>query len=293
MHPKRVDLRGLPPVASNKRQVSASRLNAAMNEPLRVTFATWCRTARIDLDITQHELADAVGVSRSLIAAYETGRSVPNLDMVDRIGFALDVRFELAGRRPIVLGARHERDLLHARCSGYASRRFVGAGLDTAREVEIVDRRTHGWIDLLAFDGRTRRLFIVEIKTGLDDLGAIERQLGWYERLVDGPVRERGWPVTAIHSWLLVLATADVEAAIARQRDLIEVGFPVRAPAMRAALAGGPVTPSGRGLALIDPARRRHDWILPTRFEGRRTAAPYLDPADAMRRLSGQGPRPS
>ncbi len=106
-----------------------------MAEPLRVRFAAWCRTSRIDLDITQRELADAVGVSRSLIAAYETGRAVPDLAMVERIGAALDVRFELIARGPTILGPRHERDLLHARCSGYVDRRARRDGLVTAREV--------------------------------------------------------------------------------------------------------------------------------------------------------------
>jgi hypothetical protein len=209
-----------------------------------------------------------------------------------------------------------ERDLIHARCSGYAHRRLTAAGLQTAREVEIVDGRTHGWIDLLAFDPQTGRLFIVEIKTGLDDLGAVERQIGWYERLVERPAQDRGWRVTVVHSWLLVLATADVDAAIARQRDLLDAAFPQRAVAMRRVLArvspaaasiaaASPVAASPaaasirlgslptlavRGLALIDPTRRRHEWLLPSRLDGRRTAAPYRDRADALRRLGGDRP---
>jgi hypothetical protein len=52
-----------------------------------------------------------------------------------------------------------------------------------AREVEIVHGRSHGWIDLLAFDRRTGTMLILEIKTRLSDLGAIERQIAWYERM--------------------------------------------------------------------------------------------------------------
>jgi transcriptional regulator with XRE-family HTH domain len=257
-----------------------------MPEPLRITFARWCRETRIDLDITQQVLAESVGVSRSLIAMYETGHAVPDLEMVDRIGTVLGVRFTLSGHKPVILGPRRERDTLHARCSGYADRRMRGLGLLTAREVEVMDRRTHGWIDLLAFDARTGTVIIVEIKTGLDDVGATERQLGWYERLVSGPIRELGWPVRSVVSWLLVLASDEVDQAVARQRDALGLAFPVRAPQMRAILGGG-TAPSGRGLALIDPARRRRDWLLPSRIDGRRTAAPYRDRADALVRLAG------
>lgn len=257
-----------------------------MPEPLRVTFARWCRDTRIDLDITQQVLAEAVGVSRSLIAMFETGLATPNLEMVDRIGQVLGVRFTLTGHKPVVLGRRREGDALHARCSGYADRRIRGLGLLTAREVEVMDRRTHGWIDLLAFDPRTGTLIIVEIKTGLDDVGATERQLGWYERLVAGPVHDLGWPVRSVVSWLLVLATDEVDQVVARQRDALDIAFPVRAPQMRAVL-GGDAAPSGRGLALIDPSRRRREWLLPSRIDGRRTAAPYVDRADARVRLSG------
>ena len=75
-----------------------------------------------------------------------------------------------------------QRDAVHAPCSGYANRRFRAGGWETGREVEIVHGRSHGWIDLLAFDPRTGLLLIVEIKTRLDDLGLVERQLAWYER---------------------------------------------------------------------------------------------------------------
>jgi transcriptional regulator with XRE-family HTH domain len=258
-----------------------------MAEPLRLSFAAWCRGMRMDLDITQRELAAAVGVSRALISAYESGAVVPDLDMVERIGSALDVTFELVGRRPPIVGGARERDLLHARCSGYAGRRLAACGFQVAREVEVIDGRSHGWIDLLAFDTRSGRLLIVEVKTALDDIGAIERQVTWYERLAHGAARDRGWDATSTVSWLLVLATQEADTAVQRQRDVLDVAFPVRAHAMRRLLLGESTAAGGRGLALIDPARRRHDWLLPTRVDGRRTAGPYRDRGDALLRLSG------
>jgi hypothetical protein len=48
----------------------------------------------------------------------------------------------------------------------------------------------------------------------------------------------------------------------------------------------GRLLTTGRGLALIDPTSRRRDWLLPSRSDGRRTRAPYMDYADAARRLA-------
>jgi DNA-binding XRE family transcriptional regulator len=54
--------------------------------PLRVSFARLCRDTRVMLDITQAELASAVGVSRSHIAGIEIGRVAPSLDLAWAIG---------------------------------------------------------------------------------------------------------------------------------------------------------------------------------------------------------------
>ncbi len=134
------------------------------------------------LDITQQELADAVSVSRPYIASVETGRANPTLDVVGRILRALGLDPDLLARQPVILNGPQQRDLVHARCSGYVSRRLTGLGWETRREVAIASGRTRGWIDVLAFDPRRHILLVIEVKTWLDDLGAIERQLDWYKR---------------------------------------------------------------------------------------------------------------
>jgi DNA-binding XRE family transcriptional regulator len=253
---------------------------------LRVQFASLCRETRVMLDISQQVLADAAGVSRSLIAAIETGRANPSLDVVMRIGDVLGLELELVGRPPIAVGTR-TRGAVHARCSGYVDRRLCGNGWETRREVEIVGDRSHGWIDLLAFDPRTRVLVIVEVKTWLEDMGAIERQLAWYERAARDVAAGIGWQPNSITSWLLLLASDEVEASLRRNRDLLHIAFPRRAIDMRLDVTQpARLVTSGRGLALIDPRSRRRDWLLPSRSDGRRTRAPYIDYADAARRLA-------
>jgi transcriptional regulator with XRE-family HTH domain len=237
------------------------------------------------LDITQLALADAAGVSRSLIAEIEGGRANPSLEVVMRIGDALGLELELADRNPIAI-ARRTRDAVHARCSGYVDRRLRAAGWQTRRELEVAHGRSHGWIDPLAFDPRTGVLLIVEVKTRLDDMGAIERQVGWYERSAFDVASGLGWFPSTASSWVLLLASDEVERELRAHRDVLLIAYPRRAPAMRIdVLQPARLASPSRGLALIDPASRRRDWLIPSRSDGRRTAAAYRDYADAARRL--------
>ncbi|MEO5884019.1 MAG: hypothetical protein ABIQ58_00675, partial [Candidatus Limnocylindrales bacterium] len=87
-------------------------------------------------------------------------------------------------------------------------------------------------------------------------------------------------------TWLLALASDEVDGAIRTNREALREGFPVRAPIMRGVLVGTADAPQGRGLALIDPASRRGECLISTRAEGRRSDAPYRDYADTARRLA-------
>lgn len=246
--------------------------------PPRVTLANACRDGRLALGLTQLALASKVGVARSYIAAIERGRANPSLDVIVRLAAALGLELDLTLRSPVIVGDRRQRDAVHARCSGYVDRRLRGAGWETAREVAIVDGRWRGWIDLLAFDRRTGTLIIIEIKTVIDDLGALERQVGWYERMARRVALDRGWRPRRVVTWLLVLSSEQNQQAMTQNGDVFGRAFPVRSPSMEA-LVGDPSAgwPGGRGIALIDPARRRQAWLVRPRIDGGRSPSPYLD----------------
>ena len=250
---------------------------------LRMTFARACADTRISLDLRQQQIANRVGVSRSYIAKVELGLIDPPLGMVVRIAEALGLDVSLDIRQPIFHGGPHLRDAVHARCSAYVDRRLRALGWATAREVEVVHGRSHGWIDLLAFDARTQTLLIIEIKTRLDDLGALERQLGWYERMAWQPAVNLGWRPARVVSCVLALASDEVERVVRSHRDLLALAFPMRAAQISDLVGGRQEEHAGRGLALIDPSSRRHDWLLRTSIDGRRLRLPYRDYADAVR----------
>jgi transcriptional regulator with XRE-family HTH domain len=245
-----------------------------------------CLDTRIALDLTQEQVAQRVGVSRSYIAKVELGQADPSLDMVDRIGEALGLDLQLAFQPPIFPAGRRTQDAVHARCSAYADRRVRGLGWATAREVEIVHGRSHGWIDVLAFHRPTGTLMIIEIKTRLEDIGGLERQLTWYERSSWTAGRVLGWEPRRVISCCLALASDEVEQSVRAHRDLLALIFPLRAPELADVLVDPQSRRIGsRGFALIDPTSRRRDWLIRTMVDGRRSRAPYESYNHAMSRM--------
>jgi transcriptional regulator with XRE-family HTH domain len=48
------------------------------------------RTVRKELKMTQQQLADKLGIDRSLLSFYENGRAIPNYSMIERMAKALN-----------------------------------------------------------------------------------------------------------------------------------------------------------------------------------------------------------
>ena len=250
---------------------------------LRKSFGHACLATRVGLDVSRVELARSVGVTPSYIGRIERGEANPPLKLVEAIASALGLEIGLSMKGPVFPAGVRVLDAVHARCSAYVDRRLTSAGWSTAREVEIVHGRSHGWIDILAFDPRTRTLLVIEIKTRLDDLGALERQVGWYERMAWEAASRLGWRPHRIQVCVLALASDEVEAVIRTHRDLIRLSFPVRSKALRGLIDGSATDTVGRGLALIDPSSRRQDWLIATSLDGRRSRLAYRTYADAVR----------
>lgn len=252
---------------------------------MRRTFASISRKVRLELRLTQGEVADAAHVSRGYVAAIEAGTANPTLDVVERIGTVLGLEADLVLHPPTLVEPSSQLDLVHARGIAYVERRLRAAGWQTAHEDEIVQARSHGWIDIIAFHPTSGSLLVIEIKTRLIDLGAVERQVGWYARAASDVARRKGWRPRRIVTWLLVLASDEVDRVIAANSQLLGAAFPTRARAMLEWLSDGRHPLTSRGLAMIDPSSKRRDWLIRTRAEGRRVPCRYADYGAAARRL--------
>lgn len=236
------------------------------------------RATREEIGWSQRELARRLLSSQSAVQRLESCGG-PYID--GRLAGAafrlLGIRSTFDARTLGLANRREQRDLVHATCLAYASRRLRRLGWDVRVEVEIGTGRWRGWIDLLAYRPVDRCLLCAEIKTEIDDVGRIQRTVGWYVQQAPEAARRFGWRPRSTTAALLVLCSTDNDRALHLNRDLLRTSFPGSARAI-VAWAAGPGSPRpADSLAMLDPRSRRNDWLRPTPSDGRRTRAPYAD----------------
>ena len=255
--------------------------SAGLTRQLLLAIATTVLQARRARRWTQRRLAAACGVSQQLVSEVERA-VVPDLPIATavRILSALDVRIDLRLFAP-TLAALPVRDRAHARCVAYVARRLEQAGWLVLTEVAVGDDRWRGFIDVLAFHPTARVLLVIEVKVGLDDIGAVDRQIGNYERFAWGAAHSAGWRPRTATAAVLLLATDDNDRRLLEHRTYMDRRFRVRSSGLQAFIADPdrPLDRGERALAMIDPRTRRTRWLLPTWLDGRRNAARYPDRA--------------
>jgi transcriptional regulator with XRE-family HTH domain len=263
--------------------VADRRIRGDFERRVRLVVPDVTRDTRRALRWSQDELGRRSGVPQSKISRLEAGN-------IDRLTFAeaarlldtLGVRMSFAAEAPFVDRPPRQHDAAHARCVGYVARQLTRLGWSVRTELEIIDGSARGWADVVAIDIR-RRLFVGEVKAGLRDFGAAQRQVGWYGRTVPAAVRAVGWRPASVMTALLVLATTESDDLLRQNRDLARVAFPTRAPALLEWLSrADELRPLPPGLALVDPRTRRRQWLVPTSADGRRSRLRYASYADFM-----------
>ena len=181
-----------------------------------------------------------------------------------------------------------QRDAAHARVIAYATRQLGRAGVAIEREVPIGADRVRGWIDILGSDVHRDALVICEGKGDLDDVGALERQVSWYEREAPHVARRLGWPVHRHRITLVaMLATRHNVEVVRANNDLLRGPFDGSAAELRAILAGTAAPRTGRFLVFVDPLRRGPAWLIGTPLERGRPVAPYATAPSFVGHLRG------
>ncbi len=252
---------------------------------LRRVIGRAIRETRLATRTTQRQLGEAIGLSQTEISGIE--RAIyPGLPLAtaERVLDALYIRLELRLVPPYVAGRDESRDEAHARCVGFLARRLESAGWLVAHEVPVGGSRWRGFIDIVAFHRLERILLVIEVKTEIVDVGAIERQISSYERDAWQAARLLGWRPRAAIGALVLLATAANDEALRRHRDTFGRGYSIRAKAL-GELVRLPTRVPGRGqraIAMIDPRSRRREWLIPTILDGRRSRARYRDRRDYL-----------
>ena len=254
-----------------------------MGHPRVDHFGASVRAVRTALGLTQRGLARRIGRAQSYVSMVERGLiqglSIAEADAISRsLGGTLVIGIEA----PVLVAGSRQRDAAHARCVAYVARRLVRDGWVVQREVQVGSHDRPGWIDVLAFNPRSRVLLIIEVKTELVDLGGLERQLGWYEREARRAAMAFGWQAAAVMSAALLLSTKATDDRLRENTAGIRQAFPHRWRDLMSVLHGDAWIRQGRALALIGPRSRVRDWCRPTVLDGRRSAAPYRNIADFL-----------
>jgi transcriptional regulator with XRE-family HTH domain len=262
----------------------ARRTRGEAERRLALIIAPAIRDTRRALRRTQADLADRCGMSQSQISRAEAGAlGWVTVEEVGRLLDVLGIRLDISLHRPYVTTVPFQQDAAHARALAYVARRLQAMGWEVKLEVEIVEGRARGWIDALAYHPEHRAVFVAEVKAGLDDMGAAERQLGWYRRAAGLAARSFGWRSASSAGALLVLATEANDQLITANHGVVSRNFPIRAAALHEWLDHPASSTQRLALALIDPRTRRRRWLQPLALDGRRTALRYAGYADFMR----------
>jgi transcriptional regulator with XRE-family HTH domain len=257
----------------------------ASHEDLAAVVVRTVTAARRALGWSQRELAARAGVSQTLVARFERGEiAAVSLTTVEALFDALGVRADLRTDLPVV--DPRQSDAVHAVVGGFLGRRLEGHAFEIRHEVEVGSGRFRGWIDVLAYRPADRSLLTNEIKTDLPDVGGLQRTLSWYEREAWTVARKLGWrPVRQVVA-LIGLDSAQFEDRLFANRTIIDAAFQGRAAGL-ARWVEDPAAPppTGRCLALVDPAWRGRRWLRPSRLDGRRSPPRYADYRDAAGRI--------
>jgi transcriptional regulator with XRE-family HTH domain len=237
---------------------------------------------------SQATLATRAETSQSTISRIEAGSAtVLDVLVVERVLRALGMRLSIGIDARHLADRRRQADGIHARLVGFEDRRLVRLHWETALEVELPgDHGPRGWIDLLAFRRADHALLVNETKGDLDDMGALQRSLAFYEREAWAAARRLGWNPRTVTVICVALDSEAVARRINVNRDLVTRAFPGQVAATAAWLAS-PSAPRPRGwtLAVADPMYRGEKWLRSTIARERRTTPAYRDYADAAGRI--------
>lgn len=221
--------------------VHAGRLDA-------IRFGRGIRALRHRRGWRQEDLAQAAGVSRSMVARIEQGRGdrVPPATLrhvADALGARVVVRLEWQGEQlDRLIDARHAAivDRVVSDLSAW--------GWTCIPEATFNIYGERGSIDILAFHPEAQVLLVVEVKSSIPEIGNLLLPLDRKVRLALSVAAGHGLQATSVARLLVVGEGSTNRRRIAEHAATFRSAFPVRGPDVRRWLMRPAAMPGWSGL---------------------------------------------
>ena len=228
-----------------------------------VRFGRGIRALRRRRRWRQVDLAEAAGVSQSVVADLELGRGRRMaVEIYDKVAGALDARTEL---RLSWNGEALDRllDEDHAALVETIARRLRAAGWEVRTEVSFWIRGERGSVDVLAWHAATRAVLVVEVKSVVPDVQAMLLTLDRKGRLGREIAASVGWDGRVVGRLLVIGDTSTSRRRVASHQTTFEAALPVRGMPVRRFIADPAGHPGFRGLMFLpltatSGTRQRH-----------------------------------
>lgn len=219
-----------------------------------VRFGRGIRALRMRRQWRQEDLASESGVSRSLVARMEVGRSdaipVGKLEKVaSAVGARTDLRLNWKGEALDRL-----LDGAHAGLVESAAVKLRALGWEVAAEVTFWIRGERGSVDLLAWHATLRVVLVIEIKSVVPDIQAMLTSLDRKARLAIEIARSRGWSPIAAGRLLVIGESRTSRRRVEAHATTFAAEFPHRGATLRGWLRAPNVAEPVRGLWFLSGA---------------------------------------
>lgn len=229
----------------------------------RYRFGRGLRALRHRRRLTQAQLADRLGWSRSKVSRIERGRLAGvTYDDLERLAAALDARLglDLAWR-----GAGLDRliDERHAALVDGTVQWLTGAGWTVAVEASFSEFGERGSIDVFACHP-AGALLVVEVKASIGDVNQTLIGIDRKVRLAPRIARGRGWAGGSVGAILVVAATTTARRRVARHDASFRAALPSAALECRRWIRAPGGRPT-RGILFLEVPDSRRASGLETR----------------------------
>ena len=192
------------------------------------------RAVRIRRGMSQSQVAEAAGVSRTAVSTIERGLlEDSSLRIIGRVSAALGIscEFEARWRGAEVATLLDER---HARVVQQVVARLTKLGWQVFPEHPFSIWGERGSIDVLAWHPARRAALVIEVKTRLADLQDLLSTMDRKRRLAPSIARVEGWKPLLVGSLLVLPGEIWARTAVSRFDSVFAAALPERSTVVRA-----------------------------------------------------------